>query len=400
MFITRPDGSVVEVDDEDSAQRMIQMPGWRKSTDAEIQTKEAKKEEYFARLAAESGDPDMPTVYYQTVSSSPDGYGMSRDIIKSELFQQGIMLQEDFKDQKVGLLYSYPTAVTQMRSHVRIIMTMFESDKIPEDWPEYLHMADEVIVPSKWCADVFAKSGINATVVPLGYNDKVFKFIDRPIPISNSDPFTFIHYGSFNIRKGFPEVFQAFTEEFKDNEPVKLILKSTDRKAPIPILNSQYPNIESINGEITESELFALLGRANCMVYPSRGEGFGITPLEAMATGMPAIVPNAHGISEYFNANYMLEVKAPERCPGLYNSFRGQDVGQMVVCDVKDLRAQMRFAYNHQEQMKTLGRSASEYVKKYTYQITAEHLASIIKRWEATEVVKRNDSKFLQVEKI
>lgn len=399
-YITRPDGQVVEIDDQENAARLLMMAGWRESTDEEIEQKRAKVEEFVARAKAETEDPEMPAVYYQTVSSSPDGYGMSRDILKSELFQKGIMLQEDFKGQKVGLLYSYPTGVTQMRSDVRLIMTMFESDKIPEDWPEYLHMAEEVIVPSKWCADVFAKSGINATVVPLGYNDRVFKYVERPVPVDNDEPFTFIHYGSFNIRKGFPEVFQAFTEEFKTNEPARLILKTTDRRPLIPVMKDQYPNIEVICGQLAETELAQLLARSNCMVYPSRGEGFGITPLEAMATGMPAIVPNAHGISEYFNANYMLEVKADERCPGLYHSFKGQDVGEMVVCDVEDLRKQMRFAYNHQQQMKELGKAASEYVKSYTYQQTAEKLSVIIKRWNETDIIKRNDSKYLQVERV
>lgn len=401
MYITRPDGHVVEIDDEESAARLLMQAGWRESTDDEIQAKEARKAEVFARIAEESDQSsDLPKVYYQTVASSPDGYGMSRDILKSELFQKGIMLQEDFKAQKVGLLYSYPTGITQMRTDVRIIMTMFESDKIPADWPEYLHMAEEVIVPSKWCADVFAKSGVKATVVPLGYNDRAFKFIERPIPVDNSAPFTFIHYGSFNMRKGFSEVFKAFTEEFKTTEPVRMILKTTDRRPLIPVMKDQYPNIDVVCEQLTETELSDLLGSANCMVYPSRGEGFGITPLEAMATGLPAIVPNAHGITEYFNSQYMLEVKADERCPGLYHSFQGQDVGEMVVCDVADLRAQMRFAYNHQQQMKELGRAASEYVKKYTYRETASRLAEIFTKWEGTEIVKRNDSKYLQVEKV
>jgi glycosyltransferase involved in cell wall biosynthesis len=399
MFITRPDGRVVEVDDPESQKMLLMKAGWRESLPAEVENYNTRKQEFLTRITAESSaDPGMPSVYYQTVSASPDGYGMSRDIIKSEVFQQGILMQEEFKNQKVGLLYSYPTGITQMRTEVRLIMTMFESDKIPEDWPEYLQMAEEVIVPSKWCADVFAKAGINATVVPLGYNDRAFQFIDRIIPVENDQPFTFIHYSSFNIRKGFSEVLKAFTEEFKTNEPVKLILKTTERKQLIPILPSQYPNIEVITDHVSEAELSAILGRSNCMVYPSRGEGFGITPLEAMATGLPAIVPNAHGISEYFNANYMLEVKADERCPGLYHSFKGQDVGQMVVCDVDDLRAQMRFAYNHQQQMKELGRAASEYVKKYTYRETAQRLAEILKRWQSAEIIKRNDSKHLHVE--
>lgn len=397
MYLRRADGEVLEVDDPESIKTLLQKADWREANDEEIEGYNLKKQEFLARAARGAVDTEN-TVYYQTVSSSPDGYGMSRDIIKTELFDRGIVLQEEFAKQKVGLLYSYPNSITAFQTDVRLIMTMFESDKIPEDWPEYLKVADEVIVPSKWCHDVFLASGIDTTIVPLGYNSRVFKFLERTIPVEVDEPFTFIHYNSFNMRKGFSEVFAAFTEEFKDNEPVRLILKTTANRPPIPIMKTQYPNIEVITDVISEGSLVELLGRANCMVYPSRGEGFGITPLEAMATGLAAIVPNAHGISEYFNPNYMLEVKVAEKCPGLYQRYKGEDVGEMVVCDVKDLRKQMRYAFNHQAEMYELGKNASEYVKKYTYQETARRLAEIIQKWEETEVVKRNDSKYLQLE--
>lgn len=400
MYITRPDGKVVEVDDERSIANLLMQANWRESTEQEIKHYKVRKEHFLAQTAESDTTDSEANVYYQTVSSSPDGYGMSRDILKTEIFAQGVLLQEEYKNQKVGLLYSYPNTVTTLQTDVRLIMTMFESDHIPEDWPEYLKMADEIIVPSKWCHDVFKKSGIDTVVIPLGYNDKVFTYIDRPIPFKEDKPFTFIHYNSFNMRKGFAEVMAAFTEEFKDTEPVRLILKTTANKPPLPILKSQYPNIDIITDNVSESKLVNILSEANCMVYPSRGEGFGITPLEAMATGIPAIVPNAHGISEYFNPNYMLEVKVEKKSPALYQRFKGQFVGDMIECDVKDLRKQMRYAFNHQKEMYDLGKLSSEYVKRYTYEETAKALAKLIHKWQATEVIKRNDSKYLQVDRI
>lgn len=393
QYLVNSFGRVLEVAD-DQADEFIASMGFRKADNQEIAGYLAKRQ----LMNANAGTAN--TVYFQTVKASPDGYGMSRGHLAKQLATEGITLSENYNDQKVGVLYNYPYGVMSMRSDIRIVYTMFESDRLPEEWADYLHMADEVLVPSKWCQDVFAKAGIKATVVPLGYNDDIFTFIERPVPIESNQPFTFIHYDSFNLRKGFAEVFEAFTEEFSTDENVRLILKTAQNSVAIPIMPSQYPNIEMVTGTLPENELRDLLGRAHCMVYPSRGEGFGITPLEAMATGLPAIVPNEHGISEYFNSKYMLEVKAPGRCPGLYTRFKGQDVGQMVIADNDDLRRQMRHAFNNQAQMHQLGQAASEYVKAYSYKHTAERLATIINKWQEAEVIKRGDSKYLQVEEI
>jgi glycosyltransferase involved in cell wall biosynthesis len=392
VFLVNRFGRVVQVDDEELADKKIKSGRMRVASDTEIARALAGKE-----LAA-SADPG--SVYYSTVRQSSDGYGMSRDHVKYELAELGVKLSEQFHEQKVGLLYNYPYTILSLRNDVRLCYTMFESDKIPEDWPDLLKSAEEVIVPSKWCHDVFLKAGIPSTVVPLGYDSHTFTYVDRPVPVENNEPFVFIHYDSFNMRKGFREVFEAFRQEFDKSDNVKLILKTNREAAAIPVVKSEFPNIEVIRGALPAAELAALLGRANCMVYPSRGEGFGITPLEAMATGLPAIVPNAHGISEYFNSNYMLEVEVEGKCPALNGRFKSQDIGDMVVCSVEHLRQQMRYAFNNQAEMKELGRQAAEYAKGWTYKHTAERLKAIIEKWQKTEVIKRQDSKYLQVERV
>lgn len=51
-------------------------------------------------------------------------------------------------------------------------------------------------------------------------------------------------------------------------------------------------------GYVNDGELRALYERAACLVYPSRYEGFGIPPLEAMACGCPVIASRAASLPE------------------------------------------------------------------------------------------------------
>jgi glycosyltransferase involved in cell wall biosynthesis len=208
----------------------------------------------------------------------------------------------------------------------------------------------------------------------------------------------FLHYNAFNIRKGFLEVFKAFNKAFAHDEPVKLIFKTTIEHQTLPIIKSEYPNIEIIRGKFSDADLVNLLHTADCFVYPSRGEGFGMTPLEAMATGIPAIVPNAHGITEYFNPDFMYEAKVAETCPGIYSRYKNQDVGNMVVCDIDQLAQQMRYIYEHQEEAREKGRKAAEYVKQWTFAKTGELLKQYIDQAEKLDLSKRPIKNILKLE--
>jgi glycosyltransferase involved in cell wall biosynthesis len=51
-------------------------------------------------------------------------------------------------------------------------------------------------------------------------------------------------------------------------------------------------------GYVSDGELAALYRRAACFVYPSRYEGFGLPPVEALALGCPVIASRLPAIQE------------------------------------------------------------------------------------------------------
>ena len=391
MLLVNPIGRMVEIDE--NWENWLKEPGFRLATAEEERMYRFERKQHVDN-EENANDPNV--LYFQSVTSKGrgDGYGTSAKHMLEALHEAGVKTSESFNNQNIGLLYHSPYSIMRMETRFRILFTMFESSKIPDDWKDILKLADMVIVPSTWCQEVFGRAGVETRVVPLGYDDKVFKYIERP----ERKPFTFLHYDAFNTRKGHFEVFNAFEKAFGNSDKVKMIFKTTRPQISVPLSPSQYPNIECIYGDVPQTELVDIINRSDCFVFPSRGEGFGTTPLEAMATGLPAIVPNAHGISEYFNSDCMIEVKVAGPSVPIYR--RLTDVGDMIKVDEDDLAAKMLWVYENQAEAREIGNKASQYVKKYTYAETAKKLKAIINEIRMNPLPARKIMNKLPLERV
>jgi hypothetical protein len=376
MYLVNPSGRITSVEREDLIQSLLKSGAFREATDKEISDFRAKqiesslKSDYKEEIPIEKPTSD---VYLATVATSPDGYGQSSKILLDSLQKAGLNISLKHQNQNVGLLYSYPYRLETMKTPIKLIYTMFESTKIPADWVKPLKLADKVFVPSKFCQEAFKSREIESEVIPLGYDDESFTYQAKPLDTSGT--FTFLHYNAFNTRKGWDIVFNAFTEEFKDTENVKLIMKTVKKELPFPILKSQYPNIEVIKEDYNKKKLCELLQQSDCFVFPSRGEGFGLPPLEALATGTPVIIPNGSGMAEYFNPDYFYEVKIEKMMPAMYQKFTSTDTGEMIEPSETDLRKQMRYVFEHRELAYRKARVGATWVKEnYSMKLSSNKL--------------------------
>lgn len=255
--------------------------------------------EYIANM-------DMIQVYFSTVSN-PGGSGGFPTVAKGlrdAMLRQGIYLDTVQRGQDIALHYHHPQHYAKVKENKHTILyTMFESTKAPDYWRYFMPLYDEIWTPSHFASSVFRNQfKVESEVIPHGVDARFFMYKERPA----HKVFTALMYNAFDDRKGWRELVDAWDSVFHNNPEVKLIMKGFGNT---PNWVGAYSNIQGIVEDYSPEQIRELLYQADLFVFPSKGEGFGNTPVEAMCTGIPALIPNAHGIATYFDARYCYEVE-------------------------------------------------------------------------------------------
>jgi glycosyltransferase involved in cell wall biosynthesis len=227
------------------------------------------------------------------------GYGNASRLLVQSLENQGVEIRPG---SSVMLNFCMPNAYDY--SDVTIGYTPWESTEVPVDWRGGLRAVDELWTTSSWTKEVLsAHRGDDIFVLPHGIEDIW-------IPRKRSQlttPFTFLHMGEPAVRKGGDIVLEAWHKAFRHRKDVRLIYKCVkypmcrvkDRTGSIIASPGMIDNVQTLGQVMTQEELLNLFYKSHCMVYPSRGEGFGLIPFQALATGMPTILPEQGGTSDF-----------------------------------------------------------------------------------------------------
>jgi glycosyltransferase involved in cell wall biosynthesis len=266
----------------------------------------------------------------------------------------------------------------------RIGFTMLEVDGIPRHWADVCNRMDEIWVPSRWGAERFVASGVTKPirVVPLGYDAGRFTPGSGP---RASRRFTFLSVFEWGERKAPEVLLRAYAAAFAgpEKDDVLLLLRANNHDGHVDVAaqiealglpNDGPPVAMLYNNQIRSSQLASLYRGADAFVLPSRGEGWGMPILEAMACGLPVIATPWSGPSEFLHdgVGYPIAIRglvpADAKCP-YYEGFRWADP------DSDDLVAKMRHVFTHRDEARAKGAAAaSEAAAKWTWAHTAAHI--------------------------
>jgi glycosyltransferase involved in cell wall biosynthesis len=119
-------------------------------------------------------------------------------------------------------------------------------------------------------------------------------------------PYVF-NVGGLDVRKNLPVLIRAFAEALPRLPPgTKLVIAGAAHSKNQTVFPPLEPVISELGlqdsvllvGRVTEEDKLLLYQAADLYVTPSSYEGFGLTALEAMACGVPAIAANRTSLPE------------------------------------------------------------------------------------------------------
>jgi hypothetical protein len=257
------------------------------------------------------------------------------------------------------------------------LFTMFEGTNIPDQYLEPMKQADHLIAPSNWVADLFKEyfDPDMVSVINHGVSSD-FTFKKRKMPLDK--PFRFLWLGAHNPRKGWEEVIHVWNElKFFFNPNIELYIKTTttgkfQRKGNI-IFDSR---------NLPKDQLVKLYHDSHCFLFPSRGEGFGLTLAEAMRTGLPCIATDYSGQKDFFDSSVGYPIKYVMGPGKMKFVGTGEEADtQIAFPELIDLAKNMHYVYHNYEEALKKGKKASQRIKKFTWKRSAFKLKKIVEEF-------------------
>lgn len=291
----------------------------------------------------------------------------------SDSYMINVMSNREFGQAPVQVVYGLGDVFKRNTGAYKIGYTMLEVNGLPEEWVKQANQMNEIWVPSSFNKQTFAEAGIKKPikVIPLGVDPAYFS--PKIKGKKDNKCFTFLSIFEWGERKAPDILLRAFADEFSIKEPVRLLCKINNFDGSVNVRkNIVNLNLRKNGGRVfiaenqilKHYELGVLYRSVDSFVLPTRGEGWGMPILEAMACGLPVIATNWSAQTDFMNKDnsFPLEVEslvpAIAKCP----YYKGFDWAEP---SYEHLRYLMRWIYENQKKAQLIGMQAAVDVENH-----------------------------------
>lgn len=305
---------------------------------------------------------------------------------ESDNYRINVIRGRKFSKKCPQVVYGQGDVFYKNNGKYKIGFTMLETTGIPKEWVRQCNLMDEIWVPSLFNVATFRESGVKVPIytIPLGVDINYYH--PRIKSYKRHEKYTFLSVFEWGERKAPEVLLRAYSKAFSGNEDVVLLCKVINndpgvnveeeiRKLNLPTTGPQI--IFLYNTKFADYEMATLYRSADCFVITTRGEGWGMPILEAMACGLPTIATNWSAQTDFYNSKngYPIDVTglidAKAKCP-YYSGFQWASPSE------EHLIYLMRYVFEHRDEALEKGKQAAEEVAaKWTWKHAAK---KIVKR--------------------
>ncbi|MCK9569955.1 glycosyltransferase [Candidatus Pacearchaeota archaeon] len=229
------------------------------------------------------------------------GYSTHQRMLRAALEAQGVEIS-DAADIAVHIVV--PTGFLPIFGKYNVLYTMYEGETLPPEWVPPLQLADLIVVPCRHNKHVFEKYTDKPVVVCWeGVDVERFAYVTRTFP--KGEPFRYLWVGASNPRKGYEHValgWQIFEHKYRAEwKRSVLVMKTTQQTKEERVVPFAEHHVYVDTRDYSTENLVALYGISHAFLFPTMGEGFGLTLAEAMATGLPCIYTPWSGPNDFIS---------------------------------------------------------------------------------------------------
>lgn len=310
--------------------------------------------------------------------------------------------RDHFKRHNPGLMIFDIDWLTQFSGAPRIGFAVFETDGFTPRQIAAMRSCDSILTPSRWGQRVLKHYAIESMVIHEGYDPEIYHLGDL---LHEDSKIKFLHVGKFEERKGTIQTIRAFFlalerqdaelvlhchNPFIDGGGYNDILKEISRLGFTPSGFASYEPITrfvkaglSIFFSYPAESIANLYLMADCCVFPSRGEGWGLPLMESIVSGTPAITGNWTGQSEYLGEDYPRELTLRDYSivPANDGIWYYGDRGNWIIPEMRELVDRIAWAHQNVRKFRRSERwkEKVEDIRSFTWEKAAKDFILYLK---------------------